>query len=84
MTLCCGRVWVALVDEVSWHWDALLDLVLVQTINPHLLGWIKYDPPCEAFFLCENEDILPDVEPFFSTVKDTAVRHFGRETDRSM
>lgn len=38
-----------LVDEVSWHWHSLLDLFLAQTINPHLLGLIKYKPSCEAF-----------------------------------
>lgn len=51
MTLCCGRVGVYLVDEVSWHWHTLLDLFSAQTINPHLLGLIKYKLPCEAFSL---------------------------------
>lgn len=49
MTLCCRRMGVTLVDEVSWHWRTLLDLFLAQTINPHLLGLIKYKPSCEAF-----------------------------------
>ncbi len=49
MTLCCGRVGVSLVDEVSWHWHTMLDLFSVQTINPRLLGLKKNKPPCEAF-----------------------------------
>lgn len=46
MTLCCGGGGAA-VDEVSWLWQTLLELFLVQTINPHLFGLIKYKPPCE-------------------------------------
>lgn len=57
MTLCCGRVGVALVDEVSWLWHTLLDLFSVQTINPHLLGLIKYKPPCEEFSFMSAKSI---------------------------